>query len=61
MNAGWRFEEFRSVTGWDLRTEWSGEMEKLEKQGWGRRDTESFQLTAGGLRFADSAAEMFLR
>ncbi len=61
MNAGWPFELFRHVTGWDLRDEWSTEMSRLVGQGWGRRDIERFQLTAAGLRFADSAAEMFLR
>ena len=61
MNAGWPFELFHNVTGWDLRDEWSGEMSRLVGQGWARRDGERFQLTAAGLRFADSAAEMFLR
>lgn len=61
MNAGWPFELFRNVTGWDLRDEWTKEMGQLVGQGWGRRDDERFQLTAAGLRFADSAAEMFLR
>jgi oxygen-independent coproporphyrinogen-3 oxidase len=61
MNAGWPFEQFRQVTGRDLRNEWSGEMEKLIKQGWGQADRTRFQLTPSGLRFADSAAELFLR
>jgi oxygen-independent coproporphyrinogen III oxidase len=61
MNAGWPFELFRNVTGWDLRDEWSEEMGRLVGQGWGSRDGERFQLTAAGLRFADSAAELFLR
>jgi coproporphyrinogen III oxidase-like Fe-S oxidoreductase len=33
----------------------------LERQGWGRRSGESFQLTPQGLRFADAAAQLFLR
>ncbi|MDB6111908.1 MAG: Oxygen-independent coproporphyrinogen-III oxidase-like protein [Pedosphaera sp.] len=61
MNTGWPFEQFRRVTGWDLRREWSTEMDKLIQQGWGQVDQERFQLTPAGLRFADSAAELFLR
>jgi oxygen-independent coproporphyrinogen-3 oxidase len=61
MNVGWLFEQFREVTGWDLRDEWSREMKELAERGWGRTDAQRFQLTDEGLRFADSAAEMFLR
>jgi oxygen-independent coproporphyrinogen-3 oxidase len=61
MNAGWPFDKFQQVTGWDLRREWSGEMGRLVQQGWGRTDQRRFQLTSTGLRFADSAAELFLR
>jgi oxygen-independent coproporphyrinogen-3 oxidase len=61
MNAGWPFDKFQQVTGWDLRREWSGEMDQLVQQGWGRTDQRRFQLTPTGLRFADSAAELFLR
>jgi oxygen-independent coproporphyrinogen-3 oxidase len=61
MNAGWPFEQFQRVTGWDLRGEWSQEISQLVGQGWGRLDAQRFQLTPAGLRFADSAAELFLR
>jgi oxygen-independent coproporphyrinogen-3 oxidase len=61
MNSGWPFEQFQNATGWDLRGEWSQEMNQLVGRGWGRLDDRRFQLTATGLRFADSAAEMFLR
>lgn len=61
MNIGWPFEHFQKVTGWDLRREWSSEMEELVAKGWGSTDTRGFQLTPTGLRFADAAAEMFLR
>jgi oxygen-independent coproporphyrinogen-3 oxidase len=61
MNAGWPFGEFQRVTGFDLRREWSGEMSQLAGRGWASRDVNSFQLTPQGLRFADAAAEMFLR
>jgi oxygen-independent coproporphyrinogen-3 oxidase len=61
MNAGWLFEDFRRVTDFDLRSEWSAEMNHLVERGRALRDAEKFQLTPHGLRFADSAAEMFLR
>lgn len=61
MNAGWPFEEFRRTTNFDLRDEWAGEMRQLTERGWALRDADRFQLTPTGLRFADSAAEMFLR
>ncbi len=61
MNAGWPFEEFQRVTHFDLRGEWDSEMDQLVKQEWGVREGERFHLTPQGLRFADSAAELFLR
>jgi len=61
MPAGWPFAEFQRVTGFDLRGEWQADMEKLVAQGWGCLTPERFQLTRAGLRFADAAAEMFLR
>jgi oxygen-independent coproporphyrinogen-3 oxidase len=61
MNAGWPFTEFKRATDFDLRNEWSSEMEQLTERGWASRDAEKFQLTHQGLRFADSAAELFLR
>lgn len=61
MNAGWPFEEFSRVTDFDLRNEWNSEMEQLVQRNWGVRDEERFQLTTRGLRFADAAAELFLR
>jgi coproporphyrinogen III oxidase-like Fe-S oxidoreductase len=61
MNAGWPFEEFRRTTNFDLRNEWAGEMKQLTERGWASCDTNRFQLTPDGLRFADSAAELFLR
>jgi oxygen-independent coproporphyrinogen III oxidase len=61
MNAGWPFEEFRQTTGHDLRDGWSAEMNQLAQRGWGRIATDGFQLTRQGLRYADSAAELFLR
>jgi oxygen-independent coproporphyrinogen III oxidase len=61
MNAGWRFEEFRHVTGHDLREQWADDMNHLVKRGWGRVAPQGFHLTRDGLRFADAAAELFLR
>jgi len=61
MNAGWPFAEFKRTTDFDLQNEWSVEMNKLTERGWAARDAEKFQLTHQGLRFADSAAELFLR
>jgi len=61
MNAGWAFEPFRERTGFDLRLEWRVEMADLVARGWAFGDAEGFGLTRQGLRFADAAAEMFLR
>lgn len=61
MVAGWPFEDFRLVTGHDLQRDWQAEINQLTEQGWGRMTPERFQLTPQGLRFADAAAELFLR
>src|SRR2546429_92118 len=61
MNAGWPFEQFRQTTGFDLRKEWAPEMKQLTERGWGRIESDRFRLTPSGLRFADAAAEQFLR
>ncbi len=60
MVAGWPFETFLQVTGCDLRTEWGAAMDELVANGWGERTPERFRLSAEGLRFADSAAQLFL-
>lgn len=61
MNAGWPFEDFQCTTNFDLRSEWSSEMQKLQERGWAKISDGRFHLTHQGLRFADAAAEMFLR
>ncbi|HTV61881.1 MAG TPA: radical SAM family heme chaperone HemW [Verrucomicrobiae bacterium] len=61
MVAGWPFEEFRRATDFDLRENWNSEMNELSARGWGRISSDNFRLTREGLRFADAAAEMFLR
>jgi oxygen-independent coproporphyrinogen-3 oxidase len=59
--AGWPFEEFRRTTSFDLRREWSADMTRLADRGWAEMLPDGFHLTREGLRFADAAAEMFLR
>jgi len=61
MNAGWLFAEFQRVTGLDLRQDWAADMDSLVQKGWALRASDRFQLTPQGLRFADAAAEVFLR
>lgn len=61
MNAGWPFADFERVTGYDLRIEWGADMAGLEREGLGERLEDRFRLTDRGLRFADLAAERFLR
>ena len=61
MIAGWPFNDFRRVTGQELRDGWAAEMAELAERGWGRLSRQGFRLTPKGLRFADAAAEMFLR
>jgi oxygen-independent coproporphyrinogen-3 oxidase len=61
MVAGWPFEQFQQVTGYDLRREWAADLAQLTQQGWGRQTPASFHLTDKGLRFADAAAQLFLR
>ena len=55
------FANFLRVTDFDLRQEWGAEMKQLEERGWGNLEGDGFRLTRAGLRFADAAAEMFLR
>jgi oxygen-independent coproporphyrinogen-3 oxidase len=61
MNAGWPLVQFRSVTGFDLHSEWRSEIADLIARGWADLSSDHFRLTPNGLRFADTAAEMFLR
>jgi len=61
MVAGWGFDEFQRVTGHDLRQEWAKEMAELADRGWAHIASDRFRLTRQGLRFADAAAELFLR
>ncbi len=61
MNCGWPFEVFLRTTSFDLRKEWNSEMQQLAERGWAEISEGRFHLTHQGLRFADAAAEMFLR
>src|SRR5438874_10863829 len=61
MNSGWPLLEFEQTTGYNLRQEWSVQIEQLVARQWGQLDKERFCLTSEGLRFADAAAELFLR
>lgn len=48
--------------GWLIgREEWNGEMNRCVEQSWELITPDRFQLAKGGLRFADAAAELFLR
>jgi oxygen-independent coproporphyrinogen-3 oxidase len=61
MVAGWPFAEFQRTTGFDLRRGWPVEMNQLVERGWAEISPDRFRLTPRGLRFADAAAELFLR
>jgi oxygen-independent coproporphyrinogen III oxidase len=61
MNCGWSFAEFLAVTGFDLRGPWHDAMTELTRQELGVMDGAGFRLTPRGLRFADAAAQLFLR
>ena len=61
MNAGWPFDAFERATQFDLRREWGSEMSQMEERGWAKISGDRFHLTHAGLRFADAAAELFLR
>lgn len=61
MNTGWNFEEFRGVSGFDLRTEWGADMQRMVEREWGILTPRGFRLSRTGHRFADAAGAEFLR
>ncbi len=61
MNSGWAFDEFERISGFELRDGWRQEMGKLEALNYAERDSRRFRLTPQGMRYADWAAELFLR
>jgi oxygen-independent coproporphyrinogen-3 oxidase len=61
MNAGWPLARFQSITGLDLKTHWRPEIDALTQRGWAVLEPDRFRLTPAGLRFADAAAQEFLK
>ena len=61
MNAGWEFDYFMEVTGYDLRAEWKDDIQRSVDSNWAVKTEESFRLNREGLRFADLVAEWFIR
>jgi oxygen-independent coproporphyrinogen-3 oxidase len=61
MTSGWSFKEFTERTGFDLLEKWPSEMDALVHEGMAVADEVGFRLTRRGLRFADAAAERFIR
>lgn len=61
MTAGWPLEEFRKRTTHDLSADWAKEIDQLVKLGYAQLERDRFRLTPTGLRYADWAAELFLR
>ncbi|MGI8967078.1 MAG: radical SAM family heme chaperone HemW [Limisphaerales bacterium] len=61
MNAGWPLDQFQQHTGFDLQREWRTEIQQMIGLGYAQLDERRFQLTPRGLRYADWAAEQFLR
>ncbi|MDQ6631782.1 MAG: coproporphyrinogen III oxidase, partial [Verrucomicrobiota bacterium] len=61
MNAGWSLGQFQQRTGFDLRREWPTEIKQMVGLGYAQLDERRFQLTPCGLRYADWAAEQFLK
>jgi oxygen-independent coproporphyrinogen-3 oxidase len=61
MNRGWPLALFHERTHFDLRIEWAREIDQLVSLGYARLEPDRFHLTTRGLRYADWAAELFLR
>ncbi len=61
MNAGWPYDSFQRVTGYDLREQWADEMASLTRDGLALIEPHRFRLTPKGLRFADLAAREFVQ
>jgi coproporphyrinogen III oxidase-like Fe-S oxidoreductase len=61
MTAGWPLARFQERTGFVLQQEWRAEIARMQKLGYGQLDSERFQLTRQGLRYADWIGGEFLR
>ncbi len=61
MNSGWPLAEFKQRTGYDLQEHWQPEIRQMVSLGYAQIDGQRLYLTKQGLRYADWAAEQFLR
>lgn len=61
MTAGWPLKEFHQRADRDLEKDWAKEIDQLVKLGYAQLEQDRFRLTPTGLRYADWAAELFLR
>jgi len=61
MNRGIDFESFTRKTGFSLEEAWTAEIDQLSNLGYAEKSRGRFHLTRKGLRYADWAAELFLR
>ena len=61
MTAGWPLAEFKLRTERELPVDWAKEIDQLVKLGYAQLEQDRFRLTPIGLRYADWAAELFLR
>ncbi|MDB6024913.1 MAG: Oxygen-independent coproporphyrinogen-III oxidase-like protein [Verrucomicrobiales bacterium] len=61
MNSGWPLAEFKHRTGFDLQDHWQPEIRQMLNLGYAQLSQENFHLTRQGLRYADWAAELFLK
>jgi coproporphyrinogen III oxidase-like Fe-S oxidoreductase len=61
MVAGWPLDQFRRITGYDLARDWADAMGDLVRKDWATITPDRLALTPLGLRFADAAAQLFLR
>lgn len=62
MTSGWHLGEFQFLSGgYDLKVDWAGEVQRLVDLEYATLTPDRFALTQDGLRYADWAAELFLR
>lgn len=61
MNAGWPLGEFKRLTGFEMASEWKTEIDRLISLKYADLGSDHFRLTRQGLRYADWAAELFLK
>jgi oxygen-independent coproporphyrinogen III oxidase len=61
LRAGWPFQLFQQITGFDLRSDWDSEIRQMIALGYAEANDDRLRLTVQGLRYADWIAEQFLR